>query len=247
MKANNEELMRKLARSVSTAEGGARHPRQGDRRGEGQGQGRSRRPAGRAREDIRNEKNAAITEMKNKVAELSILVAERILKEKLGDAAAQKSLVDQVMKESRHALVMNTAPLAYRYARSPDGTCPGAGRTGCRARGHVALVADTCANNRDLQLLLNSPVVKADKKEKALGKHVRWKGEPNDRALHGASWCAKAAKAMLAANVPKRSKKLTSRDKNIVTAEVTSAVRSTMPARSEALGGQRHPGQVHHL
>ncbi len=54
----------------------------------------------RAREDIRNEKNAAITEMKNSVAELSILVAERILKEKLGDAAAQKALVDKVMAEA---------------------------------------------------------------------------------------------------------------------------------------------------
>ena len=54
----------------------------------------------RAREDIRNEKNAAITEMKNQVAELSIQVAERILKDKLGDAAAQKALVDKVMTEA---------------------------------------------------------------------------------------------------------------------------------------------------
>jgi F-type H+-transporting ATPase subunit b len=54
----------------------------------------------RAREEIRNEKNAAITEMKNQVAELSILVAERILKEKLGDPAAQKALVDKVMAEA---------------------------------------------------------------------------------------------------------------------------------------------------
>lgn len=54
----------------------------------------------RAREEIRNEKNAALTEMKNQVAELSILVAERILKEKLSDAAAQKALVDKVMSEA---------------------------------------------------------------------------------------------------------------------------------------------------
>jgi len=54
----------------------------------------------RAREDIRNEKNAAIAEMKNEVAQLSILVAERILKEKLGDPAAQKALVDKVMAEA---------------------------------------------------------------------------------------------------------------------------------------------------
>jgi F-type H+-transporting ATPase subunit b len=54
----------------------------------------------RAREEIRNEKNAAITEMKNQVASLSILVAERILKDKLGDPAAQKALVDKVMTEA---------------------------------------------------------------------------------------------------------------------------------------------------
>jgi F0F1-type ATP synthase membrane subunit b/b' len=38
--------------------------------------------------------------MKNQVAELSILVAERILKEKLGDATAQKALMDKVMSEA---------------------------------------------------------------------------------------------------------------------------------------------------
>ncbi|MBK7287501.1 MAG: F0F1 ATP synthase subunit B [Flavobacteriales bacterium] len=54
----------------------------------------------RAREDIRNEKNAAITEMKNQVGELSIVVAERILRDKLGDKAAQQTLLDKVMKES---------------------------------------------------------------------------------------------------------------------------------------------------
>ncbi len=54
----------------------------------------------RARVDIQNEKNAAITEMKNQVAELSILVAERILKEKLETGAAQQSLVDKVMAEA---------------------------------------------------------------------------------------------------------------------------------------------------
>lgn len=54
----------------------------------------------RARTDIQNEKNAAITEMKNQVAELSILVAERILREKLDSSAAQQALVDKVMAEA---------------------------------------------------------------------------------------------------------------------------------------------------
>ncbi|MBV6405912.1 MAG: F0F1 ATP synthase subunit B [Flavobacteriales bacterium] len=55
----------------------------------------------RARTDIRNEKNAALHEMKNQVAELSILVAERILKEKLADSKAQQALVDKVMAEAQ--------------------------------------------------------------------------------------------------------------------------------------------------
>ncbi|MBK7384450.1 MAG: F0F1 ATP synthase subunit B [Flavobacteriales bacterium] len=54
----------------------------------------------RARADIQNEKNAAITEMKNQVASLSILVAERILKDKLETGAAQHTLVDKVMAEA---------------------------------------------------------------------------------------------------------------------------------------------------
>ena len=43
---------------------------------------------------------AAITEMKNQVGELSILVAERILKDKLADNVAQQSLVEKVMTEA---------------------------------------------------------------------------------------------------------------------------------------------------
>ncbi|MBK9175310.1 MAG: F0F1 ATP synthase subunit B [Flavobacteriales bacterium] len=54
----------------------------------------------RARADIQNEKKAAIVEMKNQLAELSIQVAEVILKEKLADRAAQQSLVDKVMTEA---------------------------------------------------------------------------------------------------------------------------------------------------
>jgi len=55
----------------------------------------------RARTDIQNEKNAAITEMKNQVAELSIQVAERILREKLADGTVQQTLVDKVMAEAQ--------------------------------------------------------------------------------------------------------------------------------------------------
>lgn len=101
MNARNEELMReareerelllKEARDIrdrEVAEAKAKAKAEGDAL------------LARAREDIRNEKNAAITEMKNQVAELSILVAERILREKLADGAAQNALVEKVINEA---------------------------------------------------------------------------------------------------------------------------------------------------
>lgn len=55
---------------------------------------------GRARDDIRNEKMRAIGELKSQVAELSIQVAETILRDKLGNSVAQEALVDKVMKDA---------------------------------------------------------------------------------------------------------------------------------------------------
>ena len=80
MSSRNEELMRDARESRAKVEADA--------------------ILSRARIDIQNEKMAAITEMKNQVAELSILVAERILKDKLSENAAQQSLVDKVMTEA---------------------------------------------------------------------------------------------------------------------------------------------------
>jgi F-type H+-transporting ATPase subunit b len=52
-----------------------------------------------ARDQINNEKNAAITELKNQVATLSIEIAEKILKSELSSDEKQKSLVNTLMKE----------------------------------------------------------------------------------------------------------------------------------------------------
>ncbi len=52
-----------------------------------------------ARIDIENEKDAAIQEVKNKVAELSIEIAEKILREKLADTAEQKTMIDRLVRE----------------------------------------------------------------------------------------------------------------------------------------------------
>ena len=52
-----------------------------------------------ARENIQNEKMAAITELKNQVASLSIDIAEKILKSELSSDEKQKSLVNTFLKD----------------------------------------------------------------------------------------------------------------------------------------------------
>ena len=100
MSANNEEIMRQARAERDTLLKEARDIRDKEI-SEAKAKAKAEADAllGRAREDIRNEKNAAIVELRNQVADLSVQVAERILKEKLGDAAAQKALVDKVMAD----------------------------------------------------------------------------------------------------------------------------------------------------
>ena len=52
-----------------------------------------------ARESIQHEKMAAITDLKNQVAVLSIEIAEKILKDELSSADKQKALIDNVVKD----------------------------------------------------------------------------------------------------------------------------------------------------
>lgn len=52
-----------------------------------------------ARDTIKNEKMAAVTEIKNQVAALSIEIAEKIVKEKLSSDDKQKTLVDGLVEE----------------------------------------------------------------------------------------------------------------------------------------------------
>jgi len=52
-----------------------------------------------ARKEIENEKIAAIDEIKSKVAELSVGIAEKILREKLADNKKQKEMIEKLIKE----------------------------------------------------------------------------------------------------------------------------------------------------
>lgn len=52
-----------------------------------------------AREAIQQEKNAALAEVRNTAAQLSLDIAERILRRELADPAAQTRLVDEYLKD----------------------------------------------------------------------------------------------------------------------------------------------------
>jgi F-type H+-transporting ATPase subunit b len=62
-------------------------------------QGEYNRILATAREQITNEKNAAVAELKNQVAVLSIEIAEKILKSELSNDEKQKALVSNLMKD----------------------------------------------------------------------------------------------------------------------------------------------------
>jgi len=53
-----------------------------------------------ARESIQREKTAALNDMKVQMASLSVEIAEKLLRKKLGDPKAQKELVDKLIKEA---------------------------------------------------------------------------------------------------------------------------------------------------
>jgi len=52
-----------------------------------------------AREQIKNEKHAAISEIRNQVAELSVDIAEKILREKLKSDKEQQDLLNKLLDE----------------------------------------------------------------------------------------------------------------------------------------------------
>jgi len=55
-----------------------------------------------AKEQISNEKQKALTELKNDVANLSIEMAEKVLRYELSDSEKQKELVNRALKESNN-------------------------------------------------------------------------------------------------------------------------------------------------
>lgn len=60
----------------------------------------ARKLVANARESIQAEKKAAIIDLKDQVANLSLDIAEKLLKQKLEDGKAQKELINTLIKEA---------------------------------------------------------------------------------------------------------------------------------------------------
>ena len=100
LKSNNEDLLNKARAERDAMLKEARDIKEGivaDAKGIASKE--SEKIIASARETIQHEKMAAITELKNEVATLSIEIAEKILQEELSSADKQKAIIDSVVKD----------------------------------------------------------------------------------------------------------------------------------------------------
>ncbi|HNU56169.1 MAG TPA: ATP synthase F1 subunit delta [Flavobacteriales bacterium] len=137
---------------------------------------------------------------------------------------------------------MNITPVAYRYARSLMELSKERSEVDA-VNDDMGLVAETCAGSRELQVLLSSPVVKADKKEKVLDRIFAGRIGTITNTFIGI--VIRKGREALLPQVAAAFNELYKQHKSIVTAEVTSAVPLTDDARKRVveLANAKHPGK----
>ncbi|MBP6575162.1 MAG: ATP synthase F1 subunit delta [Flavobacteriales bacterium] len=137
---------------------------------------------------------------------------------------------------------MNIAPVAYRYARSLMELAQERGVL-AGVEEDMRLVARTCEANRELVVLLNSPVVKADKKDKILS--AVFAGKIGAITTSFMSILVRKGRERLLPHVAAAFSILYKISKNIVVAQVTSAVPLDAATREKvmALAAKQHPGK----
>lgn len=138
---------------------------------------------------------------------------------------------------------MNIAPVAYRYARSLMELAQDKGVL-AGVQEDMRLVADACLANRDLALLLKSPVVKADSKENIL--HKVFAGKIGQITAAFMDILVRKGRERLLPDVAHAFSALYKTYKGIVTAEVTSAAPLSDSARAKvrAMATKQHPGKT---
>ena len=100
LQSDNEETLKKARAERDSLLKEAREIKQqliDDAKNEAQSE--AKKIISQAQETIQNEKKAAISDLKNQVATLSIDIAEKVLKEKLSDNKTQMNLVKDLVKD----------------------------------------------------------------------------------------------------------------------------------------------------
>jgi|SRR5210317_820686 len=100
LQSDNEETLKKARAERDSLLKEAREMKQqliDDAKNEAQSE--AKKIISQAQETIQNEKKAAISDLKNQVATLSIDIAEKVLKEKLSDDKTQMNLVKDLVKD----------------------------------------------------------------------------------------------------------------------------------------------------
>ena len=100
LQSDNEETLKKARAERDSLLKEAREIKQqliDDAKNEAQSE--AKKIISQAQETIQNEKKAAISDLKNQVATLSIDIAEKVLKEKLSDYKTQMNLVKDLVKD----------------------------------------------------------------------------------------------------------------------------------------------------
>ena len=137
---------------------------------------------------------------------------------------------------------MNIAPVAYRYARSLMQLAIEQGQLAA-VQEDMSLVANTCEGSRDLVLLLKSPVIKGDKKDKILDAVFAGKIGTITSSFMGIL-VRKGREAMLPA-IAEAFEEIRREHDGVVTCHVTSAAPLDEEARTRAkdLAAKKYPGK----
>jgi len=138
---------------------------------------------------------------------------------------------------------MNIAPVAYRYARSLMELAIEQGQL-VAVQEDMRLVAETCEGSRDLRLLLKSPVIKGDKKDKILDAVFAGKIGTITSGFMGIL-VRKGREAMLL-EIAEAFEEIRKVHDGVVTAVITSAAPLEDSARQTVirLAGERYPGKT---
>lgn len=137
---------------------------------------------------------------------------------------------------------MNVSPVAYRYARSLMQLAQEKGEVEA-VREDMLLVAATVAANPDLRIMLNSPVIKADMKNKVLGRVFG--GQIGRMAERFTNILVRKGRESMLQEIAEGYQHAYRIEHNILMAEVRSAIPLTDEARAQIkqMAQDRYPGK----